>query len=73
MALATHSLDSVIGNSKRPTEEVLADLAASDEFAAVVKQAVEKSHELEPGVMGPAFSQQVRVAIGQSLVGNGQN
>ena len=68
MALQPHPIDSAIGDEKRPVDEILKDLAKSESFCAVVTKAVEESSELEPGIMGASFAQQVRVSIGRNLL-----
>lgn len=71
MALQPHPIDDVIGNKKRSAREIAKSISESSQFLAVIEKATKASEELPPGVMGPSFSQQVRVAIANDLLNQG--
>lgn len=71
MALQPHVIDRVIGDKKRSAREIAKSISESSEFLEVIEKATKSAEELPPGVMGPSFSQQVRVAIANDLLNQG--
>ena len=68
MALQPHAIDKVIGDKKRSFREIAKSISESAQFLELVEKATKSSEELPSGVMGPSFSQQVRVAMANDLL-----
>jgi ABC-type phosphate/phosphonate transport system ATPase subunit len=68
MAIEPHDIDTVIGEKKRSGRDIARAIAHSRELYAIVEKAVQSADELPPGVCGPSFPQQVRVAIARNLL-----
>lgn len=71
MALQPHAIDEVIGDKKRSAHDIAKSISESSQFLAMIEKATKSSEELPPGIMGPSFSQQVRVAIAHDLLNQG--
>ncbi len=67
MSLEPHPIDRVIGDKRRSASAIAKSIADSKEFLAIVEKATNASNELPPGIVGPSFSQQVRIAIANDL------
>jgi hypothetical protein len=71
MAMQPHAIDKAIGDKKRSAREIAKSISESSQFLEVVEKATKSSEELPPGIMGPSFSQQVRIAIANDLLNQG--